>query len=294
MAIKKFSNLKGIRLYNALVKQLGDANKKAKSKQILSISQRRKIVSEKLYPKFKATPKLLNKDVNSEIKEIIKGLAPSQICNPLYLAEAYLSLIEYYEIDNHIRGLLPECLDVRVNAGIYGRTKIFNTSNYDYYDNGVQDIIENIREVVTDLTGKNLSGVAYFSGIVKVKPKRKNDGNGDSYYVDYVLYLNDVPVTNDEGTNFDLGKKEVKKVEKVRDYLAERMSNLVKEKKKKSRLAKKKKEQAKKLEPKEQKKSDNEAIQKAIASFKLLLQKKILTKAEFEKLKSDLVKKKKK
>ncbi|MFY8160838.1 MAG: hypothetical protein ACOVNU_05870 [Candidatus Kapaibacteriota bacterium] len=294
MAIKKFSNLKGIRLYNALVKQLGDANKKSKSKQTLSISQRRKIVSQQLYPKYKAASKVLNKDINADIKEIIRGLAPSQICNPLYLAEAYLSLIEYYEIDNHIRGMLPECLDVRVNAGIYGRTKIFNTSNYNYYDNGVQDIIENIREVVTDLTGKNLSGVAYFSGIVKVKPKRKNDGNGENYYVDYVLYLNDEPITTDEGTYFDLGKKEEKKVEKVRDYLAERMSNLVKEKKKKSRLAKKKKEKEKKLEPKEQKKSNNDAILKAIASFKLLLQKKIISKAEFEKLKADLLKKKKK
>ena len=294
MAVKKFSNLKGIRLYNALVKQLGDANKKAKSKQLLSISQRRKIVSEQLYPKFKVSPKLLNKDVNAEIKGIIKGLAPSQICNPLYLSEAYLSLVEYYDIDNHIRGLLPECLDVRVNAGIYGKTKIFNTSNYSYYDNGVQDIIENIREVVEDVTGENKSGYAYFSGIVKVKPKRKNDGDGDSYFVDYVLYLNDEPIVSDEGIEFDLGKKEVKKVEKVRDYLSERMNKLVKEKKKKSRLAKKKKEQAKKLDPKEQKKADNLAIQKAIASFKLLLQKKILTKAEFEKLKADLVKKKKK
>lgn len=294
MAIKKFSNLKGIRLYNALVKQLGDANKKAKSKQLLSISQRRRIVSEQLYPKYKATTKLLNKDVNADIKGIIGGLAPYQICNPLYLSEAYLSLIEYYDIDNHIRGLLPECLDVRVNAGIYGRTKIFNTSNYSYYDNGVQDIIENIREAVEGLTGENKSGTAYFSGIVKVKPKRKNDGNGENYYVDYVLYLNDEPITNDEGTYYDLGVKEEKKVEKVRDYLSDKMKKLVKEKKRKSRLAKKKKEKAKKLDPKEQKKSDNEAIQKAIASFKLLLQKKIINKTEFEKLKADLVKKKKK
>lgn len=294
MAIKKFSNLKGIRLYNALVKQLGDANKKAKSKQLLSISQRRRIVSEQLYPKYKATTKLLNKDVNADIKGIINGLAPYQICNPLYLSEAYLSLIEYYDIDNHIRGLLPECLDVRVNAGIYGRTKIFNTSNYSYYDNGVQDIIENIREAVEGLTGENKSGTAYFSGIVKVKPKRKNDGNGENYYVDYVLYLNDEPITNDEGTYYDLGVKEEKKVEKVRDYLSDKMKKLVKEKKRKSRLAKKKKEKAKKLDPKEQKKSDNEAIQKAIASFKLLLQKKIINKTEFEKLKADLVKKKKK
>ena len=294
MAIKKFSNLKAIRLYNALVKQLGIANKKAKSKQLLSISQRRKIVSEQLYPKFKSATKVLNKDINADIKGIIKGLAPSQICNPLYLSEAYLSLIEYYDIDNHIRGLLPECLDVRVNAGIYGKTKIFNTSNYSYYDNGVQDIIENIREVVEDITGENKSGTAYFSGIVKVKPKRKNDGDGDSYFVDYVLYLNEEPITSDDGVYFDLGEKEEKKVEKVRDYLALRMKDLVKEKKKKSRLAKKKKAQAKKLEPAEQKKADNEAITKAIASFKLLLQKKILSKAEFEKLKADLLKKKKK
>lgn len=289
MAKSKFSNLKGIRLYNALLKELGSANAKAKSKQKLSASQRREIVSKELYPKFKGQSKIFVRDVQRDIRTLIKGLPPSEICNPLYLSEAYLSFVEYYEIDNHIKKMLPQCLDVRVNGGAnFGVTKMFNTSNYSYYTNGVQNVIEKIREEV-----ENSSGRAYFSGIIKVKPRRKDDGNGDNYFVDYVLYLNEEPESNDEGTLTRLPKKEQVKKEKVKDYLVEKFKILEKEKKKRKRQAKKKLLQQKQQEPKEQKKIVNKAIQNAIASLRLLLKNKIITKSEFEKQKDDLMRRKK-
>jgi len=154
MAKSKFTNLTGIKLYNALLRELGEANKKATKSQKLSATQRRKIVSEELYPKFKAQGKVLVRDVKSDIRKVIKALPPVEICNPLYLSEAYLSFVEYYEIDNHIKKVLPECLDVRVNAGQYGITKIFNTSNYSYYTDGVQNIIEAIRQEVDNSSGR--------------------------------------------------------------------------------------------------------------------------------------------
>ena len=289
MSFSKFKNLKGIRLYNALLKELGEQNKKATKSQRLSASQRRKIVSEQLYPKFKASGKILKRDINKEIKAVIKGLPPSEICNPLYLSEAYLSFVEFYEIDNHIRRVLPECLDVRVNAGQYGITKIFNTSNYSYYSTGVKDIIEKIRDAVG-----NGSDRAYFSGIVKVKPNKKDNGVGDNYFVDYVLYMNDVPVDSDESTDFRLPKKEEQKKEKVKDFLVEKFKILEKEKKKRKRQAKRKKEQERKLQPEEQAKAVNEAIKKAIDSLRLLLKNKIITKEEFERQKSDLMARKRK
>lgn len=288
MAKNKFSNLSGIKLYNALLRELGEANKNAKGKQRLSVGQKRKIVSEELYPKFKKAPKVLVGQVKKDISGIIKGLPPSEICNPLFLSEAYLAFVEYYEIDNHIRRVLPECLDVRVNGGSYGITRIFNTSNYSYYTNGVQKIIENIRKDVD-----NNSGRAYFSGIVKLKPRRKDNGDGANYFVDYVLYINDTPEADDEGTSFALPSKESGKVQEVKDYLLVKFKELEKEKKKRRRQSKKVKEEKKKQEPKEQKKITNQAIQNAIASYRLLLKNKIISKDEFERQKADLLKRKK-
>jgi hypothetical protein len=286
MAKGKFTNLKGIKLYNALVKRLGEANKKAIGSQTLSVSERRNIVSKELYPKFKEG-KISIREVNREIKKIVTALPPQEVCNPLYLSTSYLTAIEYYEMDNQIRMQLPQCLDIRVNGGSYGSTKIFNTSNYNYYSDGVKKIIEKVRADV-----QNDSGTAYFTGIVKLKPRRKNDGNGDNYFVDYVLYINDEPEANDEEADFTLPKKENKKVEKVRDFLSVKFNELVKEKKKRQRQAKKKKAEAKSREPKEQKRLTNEAIQKAIASYRLLLKYGKITKEEFEKFKTDIQAKK--
>ena len=286
MAKGKFTNLKGIKLYNALVKRLGEANKKANGSQTLSVSERRKIVSKELYPKFKEG-KISIREVNRDIKAIITALPPQEVCNPLYLSTSYLTAIEYYEMDNQIRMQLPQCLDIRVNGGNYGSTKIFNTSNYNYYSDGVKKIIEKVRVDV-----QNDSGTAYFTGIVKLKPRRKNDGNGDNYFVDYVLYINDEPEASDEEADFTLPKRENKKIEKVRDFLSVKFNELVKDKKKRQRQAKKRREEAKRKEPKEQKRLTNEAIQKAIASYRLLLKLGKINKEEFEKFKQDILAKK--
>ena len=229
------AGLKGIRLYNFLLKELGEQNNKSKTKQKLSLATKRKIVSEQLYPKFKAQQKVSKTEINKDIRGIVKGLAPKEICNPLYLSEAYLAFIEYYEIDNHIRTVLPDCLDVRVNAGYLGKTKIFNTNNYSYYSTGVKRIIENIRKELSD----NKSGIAEFSGVVKVKPKRPNDGKPENYFVEFVLSINNTPEADNTPADFDLPKKEEKKVEKVREVLAERFNKLQKEKRKRKRVAKK-------------------------------------------------------
>jgi len=174
---------------------------------------------------------------------------------------------------------LPDCVEVKVNAGTFGKTKIFNTANYSYYGNGVQKIVERIRE---ELEG-NLSGFAYFSGIVKVKPGKSNDGKAESYFVDFILYINETTELDDEPAMFDLPKREVKKKEKIRDYMAERFSKLEKEKQKEKR-------KRKKASPQEY----NKRIQAAINADRALLRSKVITKAEFQKRKQKLTSKKKK
>lgn len=269
----KFTNLKGIKLYNALLGELTKANNKSKTKQRLSQKEKRKIVSEQLYPKFKGSSNVLARDVNKQINQVIKGLAPAEICNPLYLSEAYLAFVEYWEIDNHIKTVLPACLEVRVNAGPFGVTKIFNTSNYSYYSNGVQKIIEGIREEIG-----NTSGRGYFNGIVKVKPRRADNGNPENYFVDYVLYINDSPEADEEGIKFKLPSKAEKKVEKVRDVLVEKFKVLEKQKRKRKREAKKKFEQT----PEGKKQLTQKAIRELLIQLRLLYEYGQITWQEYE------------
>jgi hypothetical protein len=281
----KVSELKGIRLYNYLLKRLAEENQKLTKKQQMGIETRRRIVSKQLYPKFKQQPTLKIGEVTTDLKKIVRALPPKEICNPLYLSEAYLAFVEYYEIDNHIRTVLPDCLDVKVNAGYLGKTKIFNTRNYSYNGDGVRKIIENIRVELEE----NKSGMAYFSGVVKLKPKKKNDGTPENYYVEYVLYINDNPEADDTPIIYDLPNKEVKKVERVRDYLAIQLKDLQKEKRKRKRQAKK----ARPKTEKELKEISAKEIRNAINSLKRLLQAKIITKEQFEEQKASILKLKK-
>lgn len=283
MARSKFANLKGIRLYNALVKELGEQNKKKPKKQPLSLRQRKEIVSKQLYPKFKGG-KFKVAELRKDINGIINALPPVEICNPLYLSEAFLSFVEYYDIDNHIRRVLPECLDIRVNAGQFGKTKIFNTSNYSYYGDGVQRVIESIRKKFTDKSGR-----AYFNGIIKVKPNKKDDGNGENYFVDYVLYINDEPEADEEGTIYRLPTKEDAKYDKVQDFIAVKVNTLLKEKRRKRRAAKREAERKKAQEPQEVKKRTNQAIKDAIKSLRTLLKNNVITRKEYDIRRRDLL-----
>jgi len=276
------SDLKGLQLYNFLLKKLSEQNKQSKTKQKLSIAGKRKIVSEKLYPKFKYGQGL---SVKKEVTIVIRGLAPKEICNPLYLSEAYLAFIEYYEIDNHIRTVLADCLDVRINAGYLGKTQIFNTKNYSYYSSGVKKIIENIRKEL----GDNKSGMAEFSGVVKVKPKRPNDGQAENYYVEFVLSINNKAEADNTPADFSLPKKEEKKVEKVREILAERFNKLLKEKRKRKRAAKKEAEQ----KPAARKRKLAQELRNSINAVRRLYKAKLITKEEFEAQKKSLMQLKK-
>lgn len=274
----KLSQLKGIKLYNFLLKQVGEANKKSKSKQQLGIQSRRKIVSEQLYPKFKSAPKVTLTEIRKNIQGVITALPPKEICNPLFLPESQLVFIEYYAIDEHIRNVLPDCLDVRVNAGRFGKTKIFNTRGYLYQAAGVRKIVENIRDEVSD----NKSGRAYFDGIVKLKYNRPNDGNPNNYFVDFVLFINSKAEADDTILEFDIPDKEKKKVKEISNVIAGRMNKLQRQRAKRKRAAKK-------ASPKEKKKKADIDIRNAINSYRNLLKAKIISKQEFEKKKAELL-----
>lgn len=276
--------LVGIRLYNYILKKLGEENKKRPKKLQLGADQRRKLVSKELYPFFKGK-KISLTEIGTKVKQTVTKLPPAEICNPLFLSEAYLSFIEYYELDNHIQTVLPPCVDVKVNAGQYGRTRMFNTANYSYYTTGIRRIIENIRHQLA----KEKSGVASFNGIVKLKRNKKNDGNPSNYYIEYILYVNDIPEGDDEPIDFDLPKSEQKKADEVKQYLSQQFRELQKEKRKRKR-----RKQTKKIQkPEEKNKLLNKKVKDAIESIKALQRAGIITKEQFEEQKKNILRLKK-
>jgi len=229
----KVADLKGAKLYNFLLKTLGEDVKLNPKKQQLGITSRRRLVKEVLYPKFK-DGKITITEIRKSIKSIIRGLPPAEICNPLFLKEVSLAAEDYYEIDNHIRTVLPDCVDVIVNAGQFGKTQMFNTANYSYYATGVRKIIENIREALD-----NNSGVAQFYGVVKLKKKSPNDGKAENYYIEYLLYFNGETELDDTPVDYDIPKK----YDKIQQEIDKGIFVVVKKQqkeKRKRKLAKKK------------------------------------------------------
>jgi len=229
----KVADLKGAKLYNFLLKTLGEDVKLNPKKQQLGITSRRRLVKEVLYPQFK-DGKVTITEIRKSIKGIIRGLPHAKICNPLFLKELSLTPEASYEIDNHIRTVLPDCVDVIVNAGQFGKTQMFNTANYSYYATGVRKIIENIREALD-----NNSGVAQFYGVVKLKKKRPNDGKAENYYIEYLLYFNGETELDDTPVDYDIPKKYDKIQEEIDKGIFVVVKKQQKEKRKR-KLAKKK------------------------------------------------------
>jgi hypothetical protein len=163
-----------------------------------------------------------------------------------------------------------------------GKTKIFNTDNYSYYSDGVRKIVESIR----DYMATNDSGEAFFNGVVKLKNRKPNNGNPENYFVEYVLFINDSSEVDDTPVDYDLPKREQKKVEKIRDTLALRLKSLQKEKRRRQRAAKKTREK----KPEQKKKEAEEAVKAAIEALKKLYQNKTITKEEYETQKKVLMK----
>ena len=118
---------------------------------------------------------------------------------------------------------MPDCVYVKVSAGSFGETKIFNTRDYEYNKNGVRDIVENIRA-----EAENSSGVYIFSGTKKLRPRRRNDGTPENYFMDFVLIVNDIPQADDTSVDYKLpkGVETKKKKRKIRQEIEQRVKKL--------------------------------------------------------------------
>lgn len=254
---KKKSTKKKLTLYQKVSKKFTALNNKLPEEQKLSIQRRRQLIKQSILPALSTTPK--SKIRVKQIVDTINGqiaLIPTRdpnLCNLNYISPSQYQEIEWFEIDEFLQRRLPDCIFVRVNAGRFGSTKIFNTRNYNYYFNGVQQITENVRKEVD-----NASGSAFYSGRQMLRPKMKNDGKADSYYLDLILYIQPKrgvatpqsplgKITRYSGQS-DVETREIKKAStKVNNKLDRLLGKLTKEKEAKGRAFRQIKKDDKKL-----------------------------------------------
>lgn len=233
-------------LYNKVSKRFTAINNKLPEEQKLSIQRRRQIMRQSILPALSTTPK-------SKIRiKVIKGLVNAEIakipsrdpnsCNLNYIDPSNYAYVEWFEIDEFLQKMLPDCIFVKVSAGHFGHTDIFNTRNYNYYNKGINEITDKIRSEVD-----NKSGEAWYQGYQRLRPRKKNDGKSDSYYLELLLFIQpsstggaNPAATIGQVTKFvpkgaDAKRKAKSASNKVNTQLDKIFSKLAKEKAKKSR-----------------------------------------------------------
>jgi hypothetical protein len=228
--------------YNLILKQFTKLNDKLPEENKLSIQLRRKIIKDVLLPQYVDIPyyKLRIKPLKDLIIREIDKVPPKEICDLNYIDPSEFAFVEWYALDETISELVPDCVYVKVTAGDYGETRIFNTRNYEYGRNGVRQIVEEIRP-----EADNSSGKFVFSGYKKLRPRKKNDGTPENYYLDFVLFTIDRkgrerPQGNTESVKFDVPKTRESRSKKtqVKNIIEDRIKGL-KAKKDSKRRAKK-------------------------------------------------------
>jgi hypothetical protein len=216
--------------YNRILKEFTKLNNKLPEDLKLSIQERRAIIKEQLLPKYKGTPKykIKVKNIKADILKAYDKVPPKELCDLNYIDTSEYAYVEWYSLDETISELVPNCIYVKVSAGMYGETRIFNTRNYTYNRTGVRDIVENIRP-----DANNTSGRFIFAGYKKLRPRKRNDGTPENYYLDFVLFAvdksgNEEAYGEAESVEYEVPKtrENRKKKTKVKKVLEERIKKL--------------------------------------------------------------------
>ena len=239
----------GILLYNLLLKEVSAINRHLPEDRKLSLRDRYKLITEKLYPKYKgqSASKVRKLQLRDLIYKTLKRLPKKAGCNVLAIPEEAYQEIPYYELDDFLsgsddpgsqsQGVLPKCVFVMINAGDqFGRTPIFNTRDYDYYHSGVDRITNNINNWVRNLPGGKRNNLypVYF-GQIQVRPNKKNDADPESYYIEMILEIKGTPADEKESVKVPKrkkSKKELKSDQAIKKYVKQQMKNLKAEKSK--------------------------------------------------------------
>lgn len=181
---------KGILLYNLLMKEITKVNKNLPENRRLSVKERREIISKKIYPKYKdqARSRIRLIPLREKITRTVKRLPKREQCDLLSIDPTLYLAITYYEIEQFVGNTLPKCIYVKVDAGEFGSTNIFNTRDFDYYSTGLSEITNKINEY-SRTNSLNTSNVPEYDGSINIRPGKKNDGTADNYFLEMILNI---------------------------------------------------------------------------------------------------------
>ena len=230
MAKKKNIN-KGALLYNKILKEFSEVNSKLPLERQLSLDQRREYISKKIYPEFKGkSPSRVGKKViNERVIDIFEKVIPKEGCDVNLISPSVIANINWFDLDSYIKEVLPKCIFIRIDAGEYGNTKIFNTLNYNYTRSGVKSIVDNIRDFVSNDTSIDIS----LTGVKKLKDKKANDGTPENYFIDFILVVNGEAQADIQPVEYKLTKEQKKEATSVKNIILDKVKELGRKKKRK-------------------------------------------------------------
>lgn len=230
---KKNIKTRGVSLYNKILKEFTKVNNSLPEERKLSLSDRRKYIKEKIYPQFKsnAPTRVSVKDIRKEIVGVLDTIVPKEGCDVNFISPSIVANVGWFELDDFIRDVLPSCIYISIDAGDFGKTKIFNTLNYNYTKNGVKKIVDNIRDFVNNDSGVDVT----FTGQKKLRKGKTNDGTPENYYIEFILVVNSDPIKSIDPVLFDLPKSQKKQVTSVKNAILSRVKELGNKKKRRKR-----------------------------------------------------------
>jgi len=232
---------KALQKYNHILKIFGNINRSLSDNRRLSAVEMRSIITSSIYPFYQNKPVKV-REIQRKIMGILEQIPPKDICDVNLLPISSYAIVDWFAIDEHIERIMPDCIYVRVNAGSYGHTSIFNTRNYAYHKSTVRDIIDNLRELAED------NSTLEFVGMKKLKAGRPNDGTNENYFIDFILAINGRPIDQSTPISYKVTSKEGKKqARRVQDIMTQKMSKLKSEKKRISQAKKRTKENIEQL-----------------------------------------------
>lgn len=227
---------KGITLYNKILKEFTKVNNKLPLERQLSVEDRRKYIKEVILPKYKGkSPKRVAvKTINTEIVGIYDKIPPKIGCDVNLISPSVYADIGFFELDEYITNVLPTCIYIRIDAQQFGKTKIFNTLNYNYTKSGVKAIVDNVREAIDNDSSIDFS----LTGVKKLRKGKANDGTPENYFLDFVLTLDGQPQSSIDPVDYNVPKSDKKIVTSVRNVINDRIKKLELKKKRKKNARK--------------------------------------------------------
>lgn len=236
MASKKKNIKKRPTLYNKILKEFTKINNQLPEDRKLSIKERRQLIKDRIYPEFfgASSSRVAKSAIQGMITQVLDTIPPKEACDVNYISPSVYANIGWFELDDFIMSVLPDCIYIRIDAGRFGKTRIFNTRNYNYTRNGVKQIVENIREQVENDSSVDIS----FTGFKKLRKGKTNDGTPENYFIDFIVVINGEASREIDPVIYDLPKEEKKKARRVKDVILNRVKELTNKKRRKKRARK--------------------------------------------------------